>query len=65
VWLYSGPTSGGVRSDRLVLFGAAKLKPVGSYAQHRCYIDIHYTYIYISIYYMHKGEYIGLFLREP
>jgi hypothetical protein len=31
VWgcLYSGPASGGVGLDRLVLFGAARLKPVG------------------------------------
>jgi hypothetical protein len=33
VWgcLFSGPTSGGVRSDWLVPFDAARLRPVGSF----------------------------------
>jgi hypothetical protein len=33
VWggLYSGPTSGGIRSDQFDPFGAARLRPVGSF----------------------------------
>jgi hypothetical protein len=45
-WLYSGPTSGGVRSDRLVPFGAARLEPIGSFGSvlsvHLCSAEVLY-----------------------
>jgi hypothetical protein len=50
--LYSGPVSVGVRSDRLVSFGAAGLGPIGSF---RPMLSVHLystyvLYIYIYIY---------------
>jgi hypothetical protein len=53
-WLYNGPASGGVKSDRLVLFDAVRIRLVGPFelvmSVDLCSTKVCVVCVYIYIY---------------